>query len=331
MATFIRRNGRKLGLIILALAFPFAVTNSYYLHLMIMSYLLAIAVYGLNLILGYTGQTSLGHAGFMGIGAYTTGLMNLKLGMAFWPALLLGCIFTSFIGWLAGLISLRTRGHYFSIFTLCLGVIIYVLINRWDELTGGMNGLIGIHPPDPIPFPVVGQIQFTSITSMYYLVLTFLILTIFLVSRVVNSLIGRSFLAIKTSEGLADVIGINVMKTKILAFVLSTFFAGLAGGLYAGYIRFLGPQMADTSATFDMLLYLFVGGQASVVGPLIGTWIVLFLSEALQAVQQFRMVIFGAVLILLIMFFPKGLVGGYELLVGKLEKSRKEGVLKASR
>ncbi|KKM10071.1 ABC transporter permease [Clostridiales bacterium PH28_bin88] len=318
MQGLIKHNGLKFILMLLAVTFPFVVTSSYYLHLVIMSYLWAIAVYGLNLILGYTGQTSLGHAGFMGIGAYTTGLLSLKIGMSFWPALLLACLFTSFIGWLAGLVSLRTRGHYFSIFTLCLGVIIYVLINRWDELTGGMNGLIGIRPPDPIPFPVVGQIQFNSLPAMYYLILIFLMLTIFAVGRVVNSLIGRSFLAIKNSEGLAEVTGINVMQTKILSFVLSTFFAGLAGGLYAGYIRFIGPQLADVGTTFEMLLYMFVGGQASIAGPMIGSLIVPVLTETLQALQTYRMTIFGVTLILLIMFFPKGLVGGFQALSKKL-------------
>ncbi len=315
MALFTRKNCPALALVILSLILPLVITNKYFMHVIIMGYIWAIAVYGLNIILGYTGQTALGHAGFMGIGAYTAGLLNLKLGLSFWPAMVLACLFTAFLGWLAGIVSLRTRGHYFSIFTLCVGVIIHVVITRWDDLTGGMNGLIGISGPPP-----AGPVSFDSLQAQYYLVLFFLLATIFVAGRVVNSLVGRTLTAIKTSEELTEVLGINTMKNKIFAFVLATFFAGLAGALYAGYIKFLGPQMCSVSMTFDMLLYLFVGGNGTIAGPLIGSLVLSTITESLQVVQEYRTVIFGPILIVLIIFFPRGLYGGYEILRDRIRR-----------
>lgn len=314
MTGFVKRSWPGIILIIAAAIIPLIITNSYYLHLFIMGYIWAIAVYGLNLILGYTGQTCLGHAAFMGIGAYTTGLLNVKLEMSFWPAFILGCLFTALVGWVAGIISLRTRGHYFAIFTMCIGVMIYVIATRWDNLTGGMNGLIGISGPPPI-----GKVSFDSLQAQYYIVLLFLLAAIYVTGRIANSLLGRTLIAIKTSEGLAEVLGINVMRVKIFSFVLSTLFAGVAGSLFAGYVKFLGPQLCNVNVTFDMLLYLFVGGSGTIAGPLIGSLVVSSISESLQAVQSYRMVIFGPILILLITFFPKGLYGGYELLRNKLK------------
>lgn len=293
------------GLLVLAaLAWPMLISNDYMLHLTILGFIWAIAVYGMNLILGYTGQLSLAHAGFFGIGAYTAGLLTVKAGMNFWLALIAAVLITAVIGFLIGIISLRTKGHYFSIFTLCVGVIINLAIDRWDTLTEGVRGLMGI----PVPHPV-GPVSFNSLTSQYYLALGFLLLTIIICYRIINSMVGRSFIAIHNSEDLAETVGIDVMKTKLLSFALSAVFASISGALYAGYIRFLGPDISSVAITFDMLLYLLVGGIGTISGPLVGVLAVSLLTENLQQFQEYRMVIFGPLLIILIMFFPRGIAG----------------------
>lgn len=299
-------------LLALAVAFPLIVKNNYYLNVVILSFIYAIAVYGLNLIEGYMGQLSLAQAGFFGLGAYTSGLLSLKLHFSFWVALPIAALVTSAIALLVGLISFRTRGHYFVIFTLCIGVIINLVIEKWDGLTGGVRGLIGIPRPTNIGF-----IEFKTLPSQYYLVLFFLVITIFIMSRVVSSLVGRTFLSIRNSEELVATLGINVMANKLLAFGIAAFFTGMAGALYAGYIRFIGPEISNPNLTFEFLLYLLIGGQATIAGPVVGTLVANGLTESLQFMQEYRMVVFGSLLIIIVKFFPWGLVGAARFLWSK--------------
>ncbi len=312
---------KKYGILLLiaiACIFPHVVQREYVVYVMTLGYIWSISVYGMNLLAGYTGQLSLAHAGFFAIGAYATGLLTVKAGLPFWPSLFLGCVITASIGFLVGLISLRTKEHYFAIFTLCVGFIMYLIIERWDDLTEGVRGLIGIPYPEPI-----GPLRFDTVTSQYYLVLFFLILTIFVMHRIVHSLVGRSFIAIRNSEELAQTIGIHLMKNKLLSFVISTFFAGLAGGLYAMFVRFLGPGIGHITVTFDMLTYLLVGGIGSLAGPLIGTMLVIWLTQSLQFLQDYRMIIFGPILVLIIIFMPYGIVGGLRTLWSKWSLRKK--------
>jgi branched-chain amino acid transport system permease protein len=288
----------------LAVVLPLAVQNDYYLQVIILGYIWAIAVYGMNIILGYTGLLSLGHAGFFGIGAYTTALLMLKLGWSFWPALLAAAVLSVVVGYVVGLVSLRTKGHYFAIFTMAVGVIIHLVIDRWNGLTGGQVGLINIPPPNPI-----GPIHFDNSAAKYYLVLAFLVAAIYVAHSLRRSLVGRTLLAIRHSEELAEALGIPVMKNKRLAFMMSTCFAGVAGGLFATYLGYLGPDVTGVDTTFNMLLYLLVGGIGSIAGPLLGSLVVAVLTQFLQALQDYQMLIFGPVLVLLIIFFPGGLAG----------------------
>lgn len=277
-----------------------------------------IAVYGLNIVAGYTGYLSFAQAGFFAIGAYALGLLTVKAEMSFWPAFILAPIITTAIGFLIGLIALRTKEHFFAIYTLCVGYVLYLLIDKWDSLTGGVRGLMGI------PYPGnIGPLTFTSAISQYYLILAFLLLTVFIVYRIVNSLVGRTFIAIRNSEQLALSLGISTKKNKLLAFVLSTFFAGLAGALYAGFLRFLGPEIASTTITFDLLMYLIVGGIGTLSGPVVGTLLVVLLSQNLQFLEDYRMLIFGPLLVLLVLFSPRGLVGLASDLKVKIREGRK--------
>jgi branched-chain amino acid transport system permease protein len=306
MPAIINRRNAVILLLIISILFPFITQNEYYLQVMILSYIWMIAVYGLNIIAGYTGQLSLAHAGFFAIGAYSVGLLTVKAGLNFWLALLAGCVITSFIGLLVGLVALRTKEHFFAIYTLCVGYIIYLIIYQWDSLTGGVRGLIGIPAPTPL-----GPLKFDSLLSKYYLVLFFLILSIFLVYRIVHSLTGRTFIAIRNSEELAQTIGISTMSNKLLSFVASTFFAGLAGGLYASFLRFIGPEVSYITMTFEMLMFLLTGGIGTLAGPIIGTLLIVWISQSLQFLQEYRMLIFGPMLVLLIVFYPRGIVGAY--------------------
>ena len=296
------RHWRKIGLgilLLIGLLLPVLVQNQYLLSIIMISYIWAIAVYGMNVLLGYTGQLSLAQAGFFGIGAYTVGVMTVTYEISFWPALLAAVVLSSVIGFVVGLFALRTRNEYFAIFTLGVGLVIFLVIENWEGMTGGRLGLIGVPYPEPL----------TELWQLYYLILGFLVLTIYVVASIARSLVGRSFLAIRNSEELAMVTGINVGVNKQLAFVISTALAGLAGGLYAPNIGFLGPAVANVPTTFNMLLFLLVGGLGSLSGPLVGSLIVATLTQFLQQFQEYQLVIFGPLLVLVVIFFPKGIAG----------------------
>ena len=310
------------SLVCLALAaaaalFPLVAPNPYLLSVASLAFINALAAAGLNLIAGYTGQLNLAHAGFMAIGAYTVGILTVTYGVPFWVAFAAGGIVAAAAGALVGLVSLRLRGQVFAIFTLCVGVIIALVIEKADWLTNGVNGIMDIPRATQI-----GPLSIDNDAGQYELVLAFLVAGLFLMQRIVTSLVGRGFVAIRNGEPLAEALGINPMRTKLLAFVLSTFYAGIAGALYAGNLRFLGPGMASETVTFDLITYVIVGGLGTLLGPVVGALVVAWLSQYLQALQDYRMVVLGPVLIGLIMFFPKGIVGWIETRLGRRRAAR---------
>jgi branched-chain amino acid transport system permease protein len=304
--------------IIAAILLPVFVKDKYWMHIFILMCIWSIAALSLNLIMGYTGQANLAMGGFFGIGSYATALFMLKLGMGFWPALVLSALLASLIGFLIGLPTLRTKGSYFAIGTLCFNVIIFIAVERWESLTEGTRGLMGIPPPAPISLPWGTTINFTSLAPMYYLMLFFLFFTLFVMYRIVNSLVGRSLMAVRENEDLTSSIGIDPMKTKLLAFVASIFLGSIAGSLYAVYIGFLDPEIASYHVTFEVLLFVMLGGIGTITGPIVGAIVVTILGEVLHYLDAFRLVAYGLVLVLVIIFVPQGIVGGLQKLMAKL-------------
>lgn len=298
-----------------AIVFPLVVDNAYLVDVAVTAFLTAIAVYGLDVLLGYTGQLSLAHAGFFGIGGYAVGILTTDYGLSFWLALPLALALTSLLGHLIGLAALRTRHDYFAVFTLAVGAMIVIIIERWEGLTGGTDGLIGIPPPTGI-----GPLRFTSLTSQYYLVLAFLVFTIYVVWALTRSLVGRTFLAVRNSEELARAVGIDTGRTHQLSFVISATLAALGGALYATFRGSIGPDVGDVPMTFNMLVYLMIGGVASLPGPLVGTVLIVGLMQALTAFQEYSMMILGPILIIVIIFFPQGLAGQGRILLRKLSR-----------
>lgn len=293
-------------LFIAGLAFPFLAGNDYHLTVMSTAYIFAIATVGLNLITGYTGQFNLAHSGFMAIGAYTVGILTVDHQVPFWAAFALSGVVAAAVGFFVGLVSLRLKGHFFSIFTMCVGYIMFLLIEKWESLTHGTVGIMGI----PVP-SAIGPISFESPRALYYLVFFFLVVGMWVMHRIVNSLLGRTFMAIRNGDELAESLGINLMRNKVLAFMLSVAYAGFAGGLYAGFVRFLGPDLASVEQTFNMTVYMLIGGLGTLVGPLLGAIAMPWLTQYLQFLQELRYLVFGPILVLLVIFMPHGIVGTY--------------------
>jgi len=306
---FLKEKWFYIVILLIALAVPFIIPNRYFFQVIITCCLFSIGALSLNLILGYTGQASLAHGAFFGIGAYGVAIMMQTLGWSFWIALPLSALMTAFIGFLVGFLALRTRGAYFAIVTMCLGEIVGLVISNWVELTGGANGINGIAPPGAIPLPFIGQISFEGQTPKYYLILVFLIFTLFFMHRLVNSLKGLTFMACRNNELLAEAVGINTFKTKLLSFVVSIFFVSMAGGLYAILMGSISPSVASLGITFNFLLYVLLGGAATLVGPVLGSFALPVLQENLQFLQEYQMVLFGVLLVVVIIYAPRGLMG----------------------
>ncbi|MGY2897329.1 branched-chain amino acid ABC transporter permease [Deinococcus sp. UYEF24] len=290
--------------LVLAALLPLALHGSNYLFdIAINALIFSIAAYGLNVILGYTGVLSLAHAGFFGIGAYAVGILTLKAGWNFWLAWPAATLICAVLGLLLGLLVFRTRGDAAIVLMLAVGVLITQVITKWTSLTGGVEGLIGIAPPQLL------GLDFSKPAVFYYFALTALSLTIFLMARLRASLFGSALLGIRSSEDLARSAGINVLSHKLRAMMISTAVAGFAGGLYAVYVGYLGAAFTDPANTFLFVLYLLTGGVGTLAGPLIGTVLFRVMQQSLQGFQAYQYLIFGPLLVLLVIYFPAGLAG----------------------
>jgi branched-chain amino acid transport system permease protein len=291
-------------LALLGALFPLFAGNDYRLTVMTTAYIFAIATLGLNLITGYTGQFNMAHAGFMAVGAYTLGILTVDHQVPFWIAFVAAGAVTVALGLPLGWLSLRLKGHYFSIFTMCVGVILFLVLEKWESLTHGTVGLMGIPGP-----AAIGPLRFETPVQLYYLVFAFLALGAWVMRRITGSLLGRTFVAIRNGDDLAEALGIPLMRNKLIAFLVSVLYAGWAGALYAAFVRFIGPDVAGSQNTFDMTMYMLVGGIGTVFGPLFGSIAVPWITQSLQFLQEYRFVIFGPLLIALVIFLPHGIVG----------------------
>jgi len=288
----------------LALTLPFWLPNPYFLHVAIMAGIFGVLALSLNLLLGYTGQLSLGHAAFFGIGAYASALLTLRLEWSFWVALPAAVALAALAGWLIGRLALKLRGAYFVLVTISFAGVVALVSVNWMELTNGPLGLPGV------PAPTLGPWSLRGKPAYYYLVLAAVLLASLVCRRLVHSRIGRAFVALRENEPLAESVGVDVTHYLVLAAVVSAAMAGLAGSLYAHYTRFVSPEVFLFSYTVTMVIMVVAGGKGTLAGPLVGALIFTVLPEALRAVVswQWQMLAYGVLLILLVVFLPRGIV-----------------------
>ncbi|MFN4216211.1 MAG: branched-chain amino acid ABC transporter permease [Brevinematales bacterium] len=272
----------------------------------------AVLALSLNLIAGYTGLLSLCHAAFFAIGAYTTAIGITMGGWNFWLVLGLSGIFAAILGFIVGLPTLRLKGDYLAIATLGFGEVVKNVIINWDDLTRGPNGINGV------PGPVFLGIQFGYDTSLGYVVLYafFVLVTYLFIWRLVHSRFGRALEAIREDEVAVGAMGINAVKYKVVAFMIGAFFAGIAGSLWAVYNQSVAPQTFDFMLSVLILCMVVLGGLGNSLGALLGTVVLVLLSEAprltgLTSVipAQFNQIFFGFLLIVVMIFRPQGVLG----------------------
>lgn len=269
--------------------------NSYYYGIFILMGINIILAMSLNLVTGFTGQLHLGHAGFMAIGAYTAALLSVKAGVAFTPALLAAGLVAAIFGVLVGLPTLRLRGDYLAIATLGFGEIVRISILNMD-ITGGPFGLRGIPRLTNLPIVII-------VVALSYAVL----------HSLVHSRIGRAFIAIREDEVAAEVMGIETTRMKVTAFALAAFFAGIAGGLFAFWYRFISPGSFGFMLSIEVLSMVVLGGLGNLLGSVLGAGFITYLPELLRtsapAIAQHRLVFYGALLVIAMILRPNGLLG----------------------
>jgi branched-chain amino acid transport system permease protein len=273
-----------LGFIALCLV-PVFTHNPYYIHLVETIMIYAILLFGLDIVVGYTGQVSLGHAGLFGIGAYTAGVLFLKVGAPFWVILPACIAVTAVFGAILALPALRVSGPYLAMVTLAFGTIIQILINEMTFLTEGPMGL-------KIPKPTVAGYKFNE-ESFYWVVCVMLALSLLVVHRVLRSQLGRAFEALRGSPVASDCMGVSVYRYKVYAFVISAGFAGLAGGLYAYSEQYISPNTYNNELTVMFLLAIIMGGRKTRLGAMLGATIIVLLPKLLDDLDAFRMVASG--------------------------------------
>ncbi len=297
----------------------------YVLYLVSLGLIYAIVALGLELLFGYAGQFSLGHAGFFAIGAYTAAILTQRAGVPFVVALPIAGVLTAGIGFLLGLPALRLTGLYLAIATLGFGLSVPQLILWLKDWTGGAMGLHSL-PLASIPLGAFPAIVFRTDQEYYYLALVVLIGMTILTRNIVNSDTGRAFISIRDSEVVARAMGVNLLRYKTTAFALSAFYAGIAGGLYAHLLHGISPEDFTVYLSIDFVTMIVLGGLGSVSGALYGSFMLTLLQNLLTRlpiVSEFKnlyIVVLGVILILTISFFPRGIAGAVRELRRQVQK-----------
>jgi branched-chain amino acid transport system permease protein len=297
-------------LLVVALAVPLFVSSAYVFHLLVISGIWAVLALSMNVVLGVTGLLSAAHGALFGIGAYTASLLVVRAEMNSWPALGLAAAAGALGALVIGLPTLRARGPYFVIASLCFGLVVQIVIDKWEALTFGPLGVTSVPPMSAIVLPGLGRLSFDSLTAQYYLVLAALALTTVAVHRVVHSRTGRAWQAIRVNEELAEALGVPTKRLSLLAFVVSGVIAAVAGALYGQYIAYVHPADASFWISLNAILFVVVGGAGTLAGPIVGAFVMTTAPETLRLFEEYRLLIFGVLLIVVIMFFPSGIVGG---------------------
>ncbi len=299
--------------------FPLFDKNAYHMDLMTNVGIYVLLAMGLNVIVGFAGLLNLGYAAFFAIGAYTYALLNRHLNCPFWLGLPLAGIVSMLFGFIIGIPSIRVRGDYLAITTLGFGEIVRIAFNNLDEWTGGPNGLLGIDRPG-LWFPSfeggwkVNSWSFSvNSTPYFYLTLVLVALVAYLLFRMSDSKIGRALVAIREDELAASCMGIPVLKIKLYAFGLGSFIAGVAGCVFASKQTIITPDSFDFVLSVLILAMVVLGGMGNIWGAALGALVLGVLPEVLRSFESYRMLIFGLLMILMMIFRPQGILGGQQV------------------
>jgi branched-chain amino acid transport system permease protein len=269
---------------------------------------------GLNIVVGLAGLLDLGYIAFYAVGAYTYALLNTNFGVPFWLALPVGCVISAGVGAFIGYPTLKMRGDYLAIVTLGFGEIVRIVLNNWDTVTKGPNGILGIKAPG-LFYPVVenGSLQFAhlylkNLVWMYYLILAIALMIMLAVYRLNTSRIGRAWMAVREDETAAELTGIHTTRMKLYAYMLGAIFAGFAGAFFAAKVRYVNPSSFVFLESALVLCIVVLGGMGSIPGIIIGAAAIIVLPEMFRGLALYRMAAFGGAMTAMMVFRPEGLL-----------------------
>jgi len=303
---FLKYKGILLGILIVAIAMAIFGQKTYYSLIIALFGIYSIVATGLDVLFGYTGQISLGHAGLFAIGAYSTSLLTMKAGLPTLLALLLGTIITTVVGILIAIPASKLVKHFLSLLMIAFGQIVYLIINSWMDFTGGSLGIMYI--------PNLDLFGFIIDTNLKNAIVIWVLLCIVIIikHRIVNSRVGNAFIAIRENPIAARGLGIDVRKYKVMAFAISAAMTGFAGGLYAFLRGFISPETFNgTQSTLFMTMLLF-GGITTTAGPIIGASVLLLVKEVFQSFSNWQGLIYAIFMLIVLFFFPRGVVGLFD-------------------
>ena len=290
--------------LVVAISFPL-IFSTYQTNIMITALMYVVLGLGLNIVVGLAGLLDLGFVAFYAVGAYSYALLNLHYGLGFWAVLPIGGLLAAFFGILLGFPVLRLRGDYLAIVTLGFGEIIRLILENWGEFSQGPSGISNI--PRPGFFGIELSLN-SAIVYLYYLMIIAIIVTIFVVNRLQDSRLGRAWIALREDEIACQAMGIDKRKTKLVAFSLGAFWAGLMGVVFAAKTTFINPASFTFLESAIILSIVVLGGMGSIVGVIIGAFILILMPEYLRALSEYRMLAFGAVLVMMMVFKPQGMI-----------------------
>ena len=288
---------------LVVLALPLVLTSRYHLNVRVFAGIHVLLALGLNLVMGYTGQVSLGHAGFYGVGAYGSGVLTTKLAMDPWVAAVAALGISMVIALVIGIPSLHLQGYYLSVATLGFGIILHIAFIEMAPLTGGPSGLVGIPELSLFGLPLNTDLRY------YFLVWLVVGVTLAGAFRLVDSRLGRALRAIGADETAAALSGINTWATKVQIFVIAAGIASLGGSLYAHYITFLSPDSFGFMFSVELIVMVVVGGTRSIWGSVVGAVLLTVLPEYLRALKDYDVLVYGVIVIAVVMWAPSGIAG----------------------
>jgi branched-chain amino acid transport system permease protein len=278
--------------------------STYYLGLVVQMMIFALFAMSLDLLIGYAGMASLGHAAYFGVAAYATGLLALKMGWSVWLALPSGLLIAALTATLFGFLALRTRGSYFLMITLALSQVVWGIAFGWRSLTGGDDGLPEVPRPNlDLPWSLTDE------TPFYYFVLFCIGVGTFLLIRIISSPFGFALRGIRESETRMLSLGYNVWRYKLAVFVLAATFAGLAGCLYVYYNRFVSPDYLQVVRSAEVLLMVILGGAGTLIGPAIGAALIVLLDNVVSTYTERWLLVLGVIYVVVALFAPRGIIG----------------------
>lgn len=320
MANPVYRNSIGSALMIFAIAFPF-LFSTYQTNIMITALMYVVLGLGLNIVVGLAGLLDLGYVAFYAVGAYTYALLNYHFGLGFWVVLPIGGLLAALFGILLGIPVLRLRGDYLAIVTLGFGEIIRLVLENWGSFSQGPSGISNISRPG---FFGIELSLNMAIIYTYYIMVLFVIITIFFVNRLQDSRLGRAWIALREDEIACQAMGIDKMKTKLVAFSLGAFWAGIIGVVFAAKTTFINPASFTFLESAIILSIVVLGGMGSIVGVVIGALVLILMPEYLRALSEYRMLAFGAILVCMMVFRPQGIISSVRRTYKSKPKNRGE-------